>query len=560
VLARLSGGPRRDWGVLHDGSRESRRSGHDLRILSSILIGLGGLAIVLAVRVAADRSGLPAAVLFVVTGLVLSVLPGPTAQLEPDVVLELVIPPLLYAAALNASMVEIRSNLRRIASLSVGLVLGTALAVGAALDAVVGGLGFAAALALGAAVAPPDPVAALAIGRRAGLPSRLSTLIEGEGLLNDATALTLYGIAVSAATTGAGLSLPGGVLRFVAATAGGLAAGVAVAWVVRLARRQLDDPLLENALSLATPFAAYALAESIDTSGVLAVVIAGLWLGHQSPLIESGASRLQTRAVWRLVEFVLEGYVFLLIGQQAPDIVDDLGTYSTGTVVGAAAATVGVVLLVRPVWLFGLRSDTRAPDGTRLSLRDVAALSWAGTRGVITLATAFALPLAFPDRHLLLFCAYLVVLVTLVGQGLTFAPLLRRLRLRADEGDERRVRAEARLAAVDAGRERLDEVIAEQDLPEEAARRLRLLYDGRRRAAEQRLRRAEARLQAHDDEEAEERLSTTVEAIGVLRRAAIDAEREELVRWRDAGRLPESSLRALTRELDYQEGLLSGGA
>jgi CPA1 family monovalent cation:H+ antiporter len=515
---------------------------------------------VLVVRLAADRSGLPSAVLFVLVGSVLAFAPGPTAHLEPDVVLELVIPPLLYAAALNASLIEIRSNLRRIASLSVGLVLATALAVGVALDAVVGGLGFAAALALGAAVAPPDPVAALAIGRRARLPSRLTTLIEGEGLLNDATALTVYGIAVTAATTGGGFSLPEGVLRFFAAVLGGVAAGVAVAAVVRVARRHLDDPLLENALSLATPFAAYALAESVDTSGVLAVVLAGLLVGHQSPLIESGASRLQTRAVWRLVEFVLEGYVFLLIGQQMPDVVDDLGRYSTETVVGASVATVAVVMLVRPLWLLGLRSDTRDPEGTPLSLREVAALSWSGTRGVITLATAFALPLAFPDRHLLLFCAYLVVLVTLVGQGLTFAPLLRALKLGSDDADERRVRAEARLAAVEAARERIGEVLDEEQLPDAAAQRIRQFYDGRRRSAEQRLRRVQARLDHADDEEADRALASTVEALGILRRAAIDAEREELVRWRDAGRLPESSLRILLRELDYQEGLLSGGS
>jgi len=347
------------------------------------------------------------------------------------------------------------------------------------------------------------------------------------------------------------------VARFLLAVLGGAAAGVAVAWVVRLARRQLDDPLLENALSLATPFGAYALAESIEGSGVLAVVIAGLWLGHQSPLIESGASRLQTRAVWRLIEFVLEGYVFLFIGQQMPDVLDDLDRYPPATVVAAAVSTVAVVLLVRPLWLVGLRSDRRAADGRRLSLRELVALSWSGTRGVITLATAAALPLVFPDRHLLLFCAYLVVLVTLVGQGLTFAPLLRALKLSSDDADERRIRAEARLAAVRAGGERIDEVLAEQPLPEAAARRVRQLYDGRRSVAEQRLTRAQERLDMDDDEEAE--LSGTVEALRALRRAALDAEREELVRWRDAGRLPESSLRILLRELDYQEGLMSGG-
>ncbi|HST39259.1 MAG TPA: sodium:proton antiporter, partial [Conexibacter sp.] len=447
-------------------------------------------------RLAADRTGMPAAVLFVLAGTLLSVLPGPTDHLDPDVVLELLIPPLLFAAALNASLLQIRSHLRMIGSLSVGLVLATALAVGGTLDLLVPGLGFAAALALGAAVAPPDPVAALAIGRRARMPERLNTLIEGEGLLNDATALTLYGIAVAAAV-GGGFAAPEGLGRFVWAVAGGLAAGLAVAFVVRLARTRLDDPLMLNALSLATPFAAYALAEAGDASGVLATVVAGLWLGHQSSRTETGETRLQTRSTWRLIEFLLEGYVFLLIGQQAPEVVEGLGEYPASTVVAAACGTVGAVLLVRPLWLLWLRrltlvgvvdadddgfdrdasaggsasddapasgSDGRRARGVRgepLSLREVLALSWAGTRGVITLATAFALPLDFPDRHLLLFCAYLVVLVTLVGQGLTFAPLLRALKLRSDETEERRVRAEARLASIEAGIRRLDELLGD---------------------------------------------------------------------------------------------------
>ncbi|HEY4277760.1 MAG TPA: Na+/H+ antiporter [Conexibacter sp.] len=529
--------------------REGWRSRDDLRILTSILIGLGGLLIVLAVQVVADRRGLPVAVLFVVTGLGLAWLPGPTARLEPEVVLELIIPPLLYAAALNASLLQIRSQMRPIASMSVGLVLVTAAVVGVTLNAVDDHLHFAAALALGAAVAPPDPVAALAIGRRARLPTRLMTLIEGEGLLNDATALTLYAIAVTAATSGGHFSPGHGIVRFVASVAGGVGCGLLVAWVVRFARRHLNEPLLENALSLATPFGAYALAEEIHTSGVLAVVIAGLWLGHQSPLIESGAARLQTRAVWRLVEFVLEGYVFLLIGQQAPEIMSDLDLYPVGTVLAAAAVTVGSVLLVRPLWLLWLRRVTNVPGGTPLSHRDVFALSWAGTRGVITLATAFALPVAFPDRHLLLFCAYLVVLVTLVGQGLTFAPLLRALRLRADDSDERRMRAEARLAAVDAALRRLDEVVADEEVSDEIVRRLRAVYAGRRERAQQ-------RLATLDDDEAMDAYAGETETLGMVRRNMIDAEREELVRWRDGGRLPEASLRMLQRELDHQEGLL----
>jgi CPA1 family monovalent cation:H+ antiporter len=466
-------------------------------------------------------------------------------------VLELIIPPLLYAAAINASLLQIRSQLRTIASLSVLLVVATAMVVGVTLNAVDDHLTFAAALALGAAVAPPDPVAALAIGRRAHLPNRLMTLIEGEGLLNDATALTIYSIAVAAVTSGGRFTFGHGLERFVLSVLGGLAAGLAIAAIVRFLRRYLDDPLLENAVSIATPFGAYALAEEIHTSGVLAVVVAGLWIGHQAPLLESGAARLQTRAVWRLVEFVLEGYVFLLIGQQAPEIMGNLDLYPTTTVIAASAVSVGGVLLVRPAWLLWLRRVSNVSGGTPLSGKDVIALSWSGTRGVITLATAAALPLTFPDRHLLLFCAYLVVLVTLVGQGLTFAPLLRMLKLRSDESDERRMRAEARLAAVDAALQRLDEVVEREEVPDVIERRLRTLYAARRE-------RAQLRLSTLDDDEAMDAYASAAESLGMVRRNMIEAEREELVRWRDAGRLPDSSLRMLQRELDHQEGLLPG--
>ncbi|MBV8999606.1 MAG: cation:proton antiporter, partial [Solirubrobacterales bacterium] len=320
-------------------------------MLASVGLALGGLAVILVVRLLTVRTTIPFAVVLVIVGLVYSELPGKNIQLNPEVVLVLVIPPLLYSAALKAGVLEIRANLGRIASLSVGLVLVTALGVGAALSAVVPDLGLAAAVALGAAVAPPDPVAALTIARRAGLPQALMTLIEGEGLLNDATALTIYQVAVAAAV-GGGFSLLHGVGEFFLAAVGGVAAGLLVAAVAMAARRRLDDPLVENSLSLATPFAAYALAELAHLSGVLAVVVAGLVLAHQAPAIESGAARLQTRAVWALADFLLEGFVFLLIGEQFKVVIDGLGPYRTGTVAAAVGVTVAAVLVIRPLWLF----------------------------------------------------------------------------------------------------------------------------------------------------------------------------------------------------------------
>jgi CPA1 family monovalent cation:H+ antiporter len=431
----------------------------------------------------------------------------------------------------------------------------------------------AAAVALGAAAAPPDPVAALSIGRRAGLPAKLTTLIEGEGLLNDATALTTYQVAVAVAVGGGfSVGMAGG--RFAVAAAGGLVVGIVVALVVRLSRRVLTDPLSANAISLATPFAAYLLGESVHVSGVLAVVVAGLIIGYQNPRLQTGASRLQTNAVWRLVNFLLEGFVFLLIGQQMPAVIAGLAEYSAATIVSASAITVGVVLLLRPLWLYGtqhiprrlharLGGDTgpgtesgteSGTDERPLSSREIIALSWAGTRGVITLAAAFAIPLTtasgapFPARDLLLFCAYMVVLVTLLGQGLTFGPLLKRLRLPADMYDEARLRNQARAAAVEAALARLDQLVEEEHLSEKLAADLRNTLTARQR-------RYRTRLEFLEDNPDALR-SADYHAAVQARRAVIEAQHEEFVRWRDAGRLPDASLRILQRELDHEERTL----
>jgi monovalent cation/hydrogen antiporter len=542
-----------------------------------LLLVLAAVAVLVAVRWVAGRTGLPAAALLTLVGILYAVLPGPNITLSPDLVLTLVLPPLLYSAALDASLGAIRRNLRTVVSLSVLLVLATALLIGIGFALFVAGATLAAGIALGAAVAPPDPVAALAVGRKAGLPPRLITLIQGEGLLNDATALTILGVAITAAT-GGDFSAPGALGEFLLAAVGGVAAGLLVAVAVRPLRKLRADPLSSNAISLATPFVAYLLGEAVHVSGVLAVVVAGLVIGHHNPSWASGASRLQTNAVWRLVDFLLEGFVFLLIGQQLPSVIDGLGQYDTSTIATAAGITVGVVLLLRPLWLWltehlpqslHMRLTDQDLDGDgepdagyhqpgRLSGREIVVLSWAGTRGVISLAAIFALPLTtdtgapFPDRELLLFCAFLAVLVTLVGQGLTFAPLVRALGLRADQADEARLRNQARMAAVESALELLDEAAHEQhdDVEDQAIVAMRTQLNAR-------LTRYRTRLALLENAEAGEiPMSPQYEANLRLRRAVIGAQRDELVRWRDLGRLPDESLRILERELDHEEGLL----
>ena len=535
-----------------------------------LLFALGAVGVIIVVHWVTEKTGLPAAVLLTLVGITYSYLPGTNIPLDEHFILMFVLPPLLYNAALDSSLLDIRRNMRTVISLSVVLVLVTALLIGLGFSLWVAGATLAAGVALGAAVAPPDPVAALAVGRKAGLPGKLITLIQGEGLLNDATALTLLTVAIAAQQNG-NFSFENAVGRFVVSAVGGVIIGVAVAYIVRFLKPLRADPLSANALSIITPLAAFTVAEHWHLSGVLAVVVAGLMVGHDTPRYTTGASRLQTAAVWRLIDFLLEGVVFLLIGQQVGSIVGALDNYSWTQITIALSVTLGVVLLVRPLWLIVTQllprqlhlrlggqqdDDMDLPEGARreepLSGREVTALSWAGTRGVITLAAAFIIPPGFPNGELLVFCALVVVLVTLVGQGLTFAPLVRWLGLRANQTDKAKLRNEARSAAVVAALNRLDDIQDEQhDHVEDEA------IETMRKQLEIRLDRYRRRLDLLEQVESSEvPQSPQYEAALMVRQAVIDAEREELLRWRDAGRLNDDSLRVLNRELDHEELVL----
>lgn len=547
---------------------------------TALTLLLGAVAVIVLVNWISERTGLPSATLLVLVGIGYALVPGPNIGLEPDVVMTCILPPLLFNAALESSLVGIRRNLRTVISLSVVLVLLTAASVGVAFGLLVGGATLAVGMVLGAAVAPTDPVAALAVARKEGLPLNIVTLIEGEGLLNDATALTTLSVAITVAR-GAEFSAPSAIREFALAALGGLAVGMVFAYFRRLLRRWRQDVLTANAISLATPFVTYLVAEELSASGVLAVVVCGLIVGHDSPRLESGASRLQTRAVWRLVNFLLEGLVFLLIGHQLPAILDDLGGYDLSTIVLAVGVTVAVVLLVRPLWLLITQSLPRPmhtrlgnvsgteeaddePDAgrrsdrtsERLTGREVFVLSWAGTRGVVSLAAIFAVPFVtgsgapFPDRDLLLFCTLVVVLVTLIGQGITFGPLVRALGLRANAADELRLRNRARAAAVQAALDRLDALDQDDDADVDPR-----VIDGVRQQLSARLERYQHRLDLLTDP-GETPAAPRYEAAVAIRRVAIDAQRDELVRWRDAGMLPDQSLRAIERELDHEESTL----
>ncbi len=523
---------------------------------------LAMVAVIVAARGLADRFRVPYAIVLTGCGLLYAALPLPAVQLDPEIVLWLIIPPLLYAAALRSSLLAIRADWRPITSLAVALVLITAVAVGGLVSAVVPKISLAVGLVLGAAVAPSDPVASLAIGRRAGLPSRMLTLIGAEGMLNDATGLTTLQVAVAATVAGR-FSFGLAIGEFLLAAAGGLAIGIAFGYLLRLAQPLLRDPLRANAVSLATPFAAYLAGQAAHVSGVLAVIIAGLMAGHHSPRDESGVSRLQTDAVWQFIEFGLEGVVFLLIGAELPAVVRGVDAEPAGLTTAAILVTLAAVLLVRPAWLILTQSVPRLAgrrvghERPPLTGPEVVALSWAGTRGVITLAAIFSVPLTvaggrrFPDRDLLLLCAYLVVLVTLVGQGLTFAPLLRRLGLRVNEAEDAQIRHEARLAAIAAAVRAVDDMQASHEIPASIA-------EGARASLRRRADRHEQLYRMLTDANGDIGWTPEMEASVRVQHAMIEAQREELLRWRDGGRLSDGCLRTLQHELDHEESVIPG--
>ncbi|GFJ92772.1 Na+/H+ antiporter [Phytohabitans rumicis] len=495
----------------------------------------------------ARKFGLLAPILLVVAGLGLSFVPGfPEIHLEPELVLVGILPPLLYVAAIETSVPAFRFNLRPILLLAVGLVIFTAFAVGIVLHMLLPEVPFALCVALGAVVAPPDAVAATAVARRIGLPRRIVTILEGESLINDATALVLLRVTVGAAT-GAAVGALDVVGDVVLAAGGGVAIGAAGAVAISFLHKRIQDPLLDTALSLLTPWLIVLPAEAVHSSGVVAVVVAGLYIGHRMPMMMSAASRLQTDAFWRITQFLLEGMVFLLVGLQLRDIVRDLET-PWGEVLGITAAVVVTLIVARFVWVFPATYIPRLIPSIRRRdpfppISHPSVIGFAGMRGVVTLAAALALPttdeVAYP-RDLFIWLAFAVIVVTLVAQGATLPAFARMMRLSPDDpAKDTLAEAAVQNAASRAARERLDALA--HSAPTAAVQRLRDLAD-------------------HRSNKVWERLGgggeTPSRAYGRLRREMIDAEREVFRAARDEGRIAEEVLRRAQRDLDLEESLL----
>ncbi|MGW1891197.1 Na+/H+ antiporter [Streptomyces sp. NPDC002004] len=509
-----------------------------------------------AVAGAARRSPVPAPLLLVAVGLIASSLPGvPHYTLDPHIVLPLVLPPLLHTSALESSYLDLRSNIRPVALLSVGYVLFATVVVGWLTYLVVPDLPLTAALVLGAVIAPPDAVAATAIARKVGLPARLTTILQGESLLNDATAITAYKVALAAAI-GEGIGWAGGIREFLIASIGGVVVGLVLMVPIHWLRTHLKEALLQNTLSLLIPFGAYAAAEQVGASGVLAVVVVALYIGHRNWQVDF-ETRLQEAAVWRMVAFILESSVFALIGLQLPVVLRGLGRYAGAETVGYALLVFVFVVVTRFVWTYPatylprwLSPKIRERE-SETDWRSPLVVGWAGMRGVVSLAIAFAIPFGtlhgkpFPARDLVLFLTFTTVIGTLVVQGLTLPGLIRLLRLPGrDTQAETLAEAQAQNAASQAAEGRLDELLQDErnSLPEPLVDRLRTIMERRRNAVWERLGQGNP-ITGESADDTYRRLA----------REMIDTERAVFVRWRDERRIDDELMRTLLRRLDLEE-------
>jgi monovalent cation/hydrogen antiporter len=518
-------------------------------IVFGLLVATAGLAVV------GRAVGVPYPIALVLGGAVIGFVPGvPDVRLDPDLVLLIFLPPLLYGSAIFTSLRDLRQNARPIALLSIPLVVVTMCAVAVVAHTVVG-LGWEAAFVLGAVVSPTDAVAPAEILRRVGAPRRMLAVIEGESLLNDGTALVLYRVAVAAAVSGS-FSLWEAGLKFVLNVVAGLAVGLVVGWIVKEIRKRIDDPPIEMTISILSGYAAYLPAEELGVSGVIAAVTTGIYVGWHTPELTTPVMRLQTQAVWEILIFLLNAFLFLLVGLELPDVLHRIEDLSAGQAIGWGLAVSATVILVRLIWGFTVVYLVRALDrrpsqrARRTGWRFRLVSAWAGIRGAVSLAAALAIPFTtdagtrFPDRDLIIFLTFAVILVTLVGEGLTLRPLIRLLGIH-DDGSEEREEVEARVRIAEAGIARVDELASEDWVRDDTADRIRALLNYRRR-------RFSATVDG-DGSEYEERTGAYIRLMNEL----YSAQRQELVALRNRGEISDEVRRRLERELDLEESRLA---
>ena len=525
--------------------------------MDKVELVLGLLAAVATLALLSRKLPIPFPIVLVVGGLLLSLIPGlPPVRVSPEVVFLIFLPPILYPAALFTSWRDFRTNLRPILLLAIGLVMFTVLLVGYIAHRLIPELPLAAGFVLGAIVSPPDAIAAIAIAERLRVPRRIVAVLEGESLVNDATALVAYRLAIAAVMTNTiSLGLITG--RFFVVTLGGIALGLLVGMVTTWVQKRIDDPPIEICLSLLTPFAAYLPAERFGLSGVLAVVTAGLYHGWRIPEITSSSTRLQAGPVWEMIEFLLNGFIFVLIGLQLPEVLSTLSGYSTVQLTWYAIVVSVAVILIRIVWVFPATYLPRLLS-QRLRERDpcppwqhVAIVAWTGMRGIVSLAAALSIPLVmrtgirFPGRDLVIFLTFTVILATLVLQGLTLPPLIRWLGVEDDGATDKEERL-ARLKANEAALARLEEIIKSETGNDGVVQHLRVEYEDRIRQLEM----------ASLENGSMHRGLFSVN-YDRLAHEALRVERATIIRLRNERVINDETLRRIQHDIDLAEARLS---
>ena len=525
---------------------------HEAEILiAGLLVAVAGLSAL------ARHLSIPYPIVLVIGGAAFGFIPGmPEIRLDPDVVLVVFLPPLLYGAAFFANLGDIRANLRSNTLSAVGLVLVTMVVVAVVAHALIPGMPWGAAFALGAIVSPTDPLAGAAIMRRLGVPRRLVSSVEGEGLFNDATALVAYRVAVVAVVDGS-FSLGDAVLRFFVAVLGGIAIGLAVGWIIAFIRERTEDAQVSITISLLSGYAAFIPADQLGVSGVLAAVTTGIYMGVRGPSIINARTRLQGVYVWDILDFLLNAALFVLVGLQLRTVMDGLSGHAGGEVVGYALAISLVVVGARLVWANTMPYVVRALDRRpaqrlrRVGWRPRLVIAWAGMRGAVSLAAALALPLEtdagapFPQRDLIIFLTFAVIFATLVVQGLTLPALIHRLGISSD-GTEEQEELRARLEATRAALEQIDALEQEEWTRDDTIDRMRRMYEYRQR-------RFKAQAGKIDDDVGYEDRALAYQQ---MVQSVLAAQRARLVDLRNEGVISNEVMNRVVREFDLEESRL----
>ncbi len=520
--------------------------------MENIAIILVVLSIATVLSVIANRLLVPYPILLVLVGLCLGFIPGlPRVRLAPDTVFLVFLPPILYAAAWYTSWREFKANLRPISLLAVGLVLTTTTAVAVVAHELVAGMSWAAAFVLGAIVSPPDAVAATAITKRLNVPKRVTTILEGESLVNDATGLVAYKFAVAAVVSGA-FSLWDAGMQFVVVATGGVAVGLAGGVALSLVHRRFhNSPAVETTLTLLAPFSMYLLAESIHVSGVLAVVTTGLYLTNRSAELFSPAARLQAYSVWDIFVFLLNGFIFVIIGLQLPDVLNGASSEPLGALLLDTAIICLTVILIRIAWVFPAAYIPRwILKEPRLEWKFPALVAWAGMRGIVTLAAALALPIVmtdgspFPKRDFIIFASFAVILSTLVIQGLSLPFIIRWLGF-DEENTEQLEELYARRKAAEAAISHIEELAASGTITADVVNRLRTKYDDRL-------------AQLTSSPFMPFKPTGKHLTFQQLQHAVLTRERQTAIELRKQGDISDEVLRRIEHELDLEESRLLG--